>query len=482
MSQENGKHPTEHNNERLTKDSLVQKYNHLLDQNNNEQIEKPLETTNGNGKHTNNPHKFLFVSNDAVLGDLAWRVLKEGNEVKYYVGNPLMKDVNDGFMPKSENWQEDTDWADIIIFDDVIYGYKANELRAQGKAVIGGTPYTDMLEEERSFGQEELKKVGVPIIPYRHFNNFPEAIEYVKTNPGRYVIKPSGEAQGNKGLLFIGEEEDGRDVIQVLEDYHQAWSHKITSFQLQKRVVGVEVAVGAFFNGNEFMYPININFEHKKLFPGNLGPSTGEMGTSMFWSNRNKLFNQTLKKMESKLTEEKYTGYIDLNCIVNGNGIYPLEFTSRFGFPTISIQQEGINNLLSDFLYGMATGTMNQFKTKSGFQVGVEIVVPPFPFEDPETFRVQSKDNVIHFNKPNKDGIHIEDIKIVNGEWVVAGNTGIVMTVCGTGSTMKAAKQQAYQRIKNIVIPHMYYRTDISDRWYEDSDKLHNWGYLREFY
>jgi phosphoribosylamine--glycine ligase len=26
----------------------------------------------------------------------------------------------------------------------------------------------------------------------------------------------------------------------------------------------------------------------------------------------------------------------------------------------------------------------------------------------------------------------------------------------------------------------MYYRKDIGDRWYEDSDKLHNWGYLRE--
>jgi len=25
----------------------------------------------------------------------------------------------------------------------------------------------------------------------------------------------------------------------------------------------------------------------------------------------------------------------------------------------------------------------------------------------------------------------------------------------------------------------MYYRDDIGERWAEDSDKLHNWGYLR---
>ncbi len=30
------------------------------------------------------------------------------------------------------------------------------------------------------------------------------------------------------------------------------------------------------------------------------------------------------------------------------------------------------------------------------------------------------------------------------------------------------------------MIPNMYYRKDIGDRWYEDSDRLHAWGYLRE--
>ena len=47
------------------------------------------------------------------------------------------------------------------------------------------------------------------------------------------------------------------------------------------------------------------------------------------------------------------------------------------------------------------------------------------------------------------------------------------------GTTMKQAQSQVYNRIKNILIPNMYYRTDIGDRWLEDSDKLHTWGYLR---
>jgi len=301
----------------------------------------------------------------------------------------------------------------------------------------------------------------------------------VRENKARYVIKPSGEAQNLKGLLFIGEEEDGSDVIQVLEDYQQAWSDKIPTFQLQRRVEGVEVAVGAFFNGKEFAYPININFEHKKLFPGDLGPSTGEMGTAMFWSGPNRIFNQTLKKLEGKLAEEGYVGYIDLNCIVSGQNIYPLEFTARFGYPTIFIQQEGITTPIAEFLHGLASGTRKTFKTRTGFQIGVHIVVPPFPFTDPETFRVKSKDTIIHFRK-GKEGVHFEDVKLVNDEWLITGNSGVILVVVGMGPTMKQAQRQAYSRIKNLIIPHMYYRVDIGDRWYEDSDKLHSWGYLRE--
>ena len=229
--------------------------------------------------------KFLFVSLTGLVGDIAWQVLKEGHEVRYFIGDPEEKDIADGFVPKTDDWEKDVDWADVIVFDDTLgQGEKAVALRAKGKAVVGGTPYTDRLEDDRSFGQEELKKAGVTIIPYRDFDNFDEAIAYVQENPTRYVIKPSGAAGNVKRRLFVGDEEDGRDVVRMLEAYKKAFSDEIKVFQLQKRVVGVEVAVGGFFNGKSFVYPINTNFEHKKLFPGNSGPPTGEMGTTMFWS------------------------------------------------------------------------------------------------------------------------------------------------------------------------------------------------------
>jgi phosphoribosylamine---glycine ligase len=426
--------------------------------------------------------KFLFVSYEGLIADTAWQVVKEGHQAKLWIQDGGGQDIADGFVEKSKDWRSEIDWADVVVFDDVLggMGALAEELRARGKPVIGGSPYTDRLEEDRAFGQQELKAAGVAIIPQENFTSFDEAIAYVQANPTRYVVKPSGEAQNEKRLLFVGEEEDGRDVINVLQDYRQHLADRVKEFQLQRRIVGVEVAVCAFFNGREFLSPICVNFEHKKLFPGDIGPSTGEMGTTMFWSEPNRLFNATLKRMEAKLAQARYAGSIDINCIVNSNGIYPLEFTARFGYPAITIQQEGLLTPIGELLQRLADGTLTRLRARSGFQVGVRVVVPPFPYSDMQTFESMSKGSVVLFKTPGREGVHIEEVKQVGGEWRIAGSSGVALVVCGSGPTMMQAQRQAYNRVRNVMIPYMYYRDDIGERWSEDSDRLHAWGYLRE--
>jgi phosphoribosylamine--glycine ligase len=426
--------------------------------------------------------KFLFVSYESLIADVARQVVKEGHEAKMWIHDPELQEIGDGFVPKTRDWRKELDWADVVVFDDVLggMGTDAQALRAKGKHVVGGSAYSDRLEEDRAFGQQELKAAGVSIIPQENFTSFRDAVAYVKANPNRYVLKPSGEAQNIKRLLFVGEAEDGSDVIQVLHDYEQHLSGTVKEFQLQRRIIGVEVAIGAFFTGGAFVTPVCVNFEHKKLFPGDIGPATGEMGTTMFWTPPNRLFNATLGRMAPRLAETGYSSYIDINCIVNSNGIYPLEFTSRFGYPAINIQQEGLLTPIGEVLAKLGDGTLTQVRARSGFQVGVRIALPPFPYRDLATFESTSKDAVVLFKTPSRDGVHIEDLKLVNGEWRVTGNSGVALVVCGTGPTMAQAQRQAYNRVRNVMIPYMYYRDDIGERWAEDSDRLHSWGYLRE--
>ena len=286
--------------------------------------------------------KFLFVSLESLSGDLAWTVKKEGHQIKAYIKERGDIDVYDGIIEKVNDWRAWQDWADVIVFDDVEFGHIADKLRRAGKLVVGGSDYTDKLEMDRGFGQIEMKKYGIPILPHRHFSNYDEAIQFIKSNPDRYVFKPSGNTPSTgKGLLIVGQEDSGEDLVQMLEKNKDVWQKKAPVFVIQKFVQGVEIGVGAFFNGNDFIYPINVNFEHKRLFPGNLGPLVGEAGTMMYWSKPNKIFQDTLEKMLPAIRESKYVGYIDINCILNSSAIYPLEFTSRFWYPTIKNYQEG---------------------------------------------------------------------------------------------------------------------------------------------
>lgn len=442
------------------------------------QNSKIIKFSNGTAGPEVKPLNFLFVSWESLSGDLAWQLVKEGHKVKIYIKNPDDQDVYDGFLEKVSNWKEHIDESDVIIFDDVGFGKYADELRKAGKLVVGGSSYTDKLEEDREFGQEEMRRVGMLTLPHWDFDNYDAALKFIDENPGRYVYKPSGAIPSDyKGILFLGKEEDGKDLHQILSSNKKTLERKIKQFQIQKFATGVEVAVGAFFNGKDFIYPININFEHKRLFPGDIGPFTGEMGTLMYWSGSNTIFVSTLEKLKEDLKKSGYVGYFDINCIANTRGIYPLEITSRFGFPTISIQLEGVLNKWGEFFHAIAKGENYELKTKKGFQIGVVCAVPPFPYDDKSEMSIY-KDLSVLFKKENREGVHLGDIKLVDKEWCIAGQSGYALVVTGSGITVEDARRQTYARIDNILLQNMFYRTDIGLSWSEDSDKLQTWGYL----
>jgi phosphoribosylamine--glycine ligase len=325
-----------------------------------------------------------------------------------------------------------------------------------------------------------MKAAGMSTLPSWDFDSFDAAIAFIEAHPERYVVKPNGEAQNEKVLSYVGQDDDGKDVIHMLRFFARSWGGKIEGFQVQKHASGVEVAVGGFFNGKEFLLPACVNFEHKKLFNGEIGPSTGEMGTSMFWASGEKpLVQQTILRFSDRLAAAGYTGYFDLNCIASGHGIVPLEATCRFGYPTINIQMDGVLSPWSEFLAAQARGEPYALRTKRGFQLGVVVAVPPYPFDDPKAFKKYAEDAVVLWRREMAEGIHPCDVRKNDaGDWLLTGSSGYALVVTGTASTMIDARKEAYNRVRNIVIPNMFYRTDIGERWARDGDLLQSWGFL----
>src|SRR3989338_4290478 len=191
---------------------------------------RPLQQVQGEQVQDKPKYKFLFVSWESLSGDLAWKIKNEGHEVKCYIKN--CTDEYDGFLEKVPEWKPLVDWADIVVFDDIGFGKEADKLRKIGKAVVGGSEYTDSLEDNREFGQSEMRRLGMLTLPSWDFDDYDKALQFIKDNPGRYVYKPSGFIPSDlKSLLFAGKDEDGKDLYEILEQNKKVFGKKIKQFQ-----------------------------------------------------------------------------------------------------------------------------------------------------------------------------------------------------------------------------------------------------------
>ena len=52
--------------------------------------------------------KFLFVSLDALISDIAWQVRAGGHEVRYFIASESERDIADGFVYLSS---DDASWV-----------------------------------------------------------------------------------------------------------------------------------------------------------------------------------------------------------------------------------------------------------------------------------------------------------------------------------------------------------------------------------
>jgi phosphoribosylamine--glycine ligase len=419
----------------------------------------------------------LIVSTYGESAPLAYRFKTEGHKVIMWIKDEHLKTVMDGIINKTDDWHSELETSDLIIFDDTGFGKEAEKLTEQGYSVIGGNEYTDKIELDRAFGQQEMEAIGLEILPTEKFSNIEKAKEYIFKNPGRYVIKPDGKGGDDKALTYVGKDENGDDIISQLDHYEKQYAKKISSIEIQQYIEGVEVAVSAFFNGKNFVEPVEISFEHKKLMNNDIGPNTGEMGTTMFWTDfNNKLFQEILYPIWDRI--QGYHGYIDINCIMSDDKVYPLEYTCRFGYPTIQLKMETIENDLGEWLYGLANGATEPLKVHSDYSACVVIATPPFPYEDKKSFEKYSEDSLIIIENEDKSGYWPSEVKEEDGEWLIAGMTGYPLVVTGSGSSMEEAIEMAYDRVSKVIISNMMYRTDIGSKWKEESKVLSESGWI----
>ena len=416
--------------------------------------------------------RFLGVGESNDLGALYYGLVQRGHEVKIFIEEESSRDVFGGMLELTGDWRSELGWLrgaggdGVLLFESAVKGDEQDALRREGFPVIGGSALGDRLEGDRDFGQQVLRGIGLRTARSEHFTDYGAAMEFLRRDGGRYVLKFNG-ANSPRTRNYIGEMDDSADMLALLAMYRD---HPVDAgkpdFVLMRHVEGVEVGVGAYFNGHAFLQPACIDFEHKRFFAGELGELTGEMGTIVSYRESRILFDAVLAPLAGLLRDSGYCGYINVNLIANDDGLWPLEFTSRFGYPGFAICEALHLEPWERIFQRMLRRDSLQLATAEGFACGVVLTVPPFPYR--HGYEQLSKGEPICLrpgaSAEDRAAIFFSEVAQARGQLVTSGSTGYVGVATGAGATVKAACASAYYRARQVVVPNLRYRTDIGER------------------
>ena len=431
--------------------------------------------------------RFLGIGDSNDLGAMYYGLAQRGHEVKVFVQDEASRDVYAGMLEFTADWEVELKWLreagdqGVAIFESATRGAQQDALRRQGFQVIGGCALGDRLEADRDFGQDVLRGIGLRTARSHRFTSYLPAIDFLRANGGRYVLKFNG-ANSPRTRNYVGELDDSADMLALLALYRD---HPVDGgapdFVLMEHVQGVEVGVGGYFNGQAFLQPACIDFEHKRFFAGDLGELTGEMGTVVSYRQSQRLFDAVLAPLAPLLAGGGYCGYINVNLIINDAGVWPLEFTSRFGYPGFAICEALHEEPWERIFLRMLRKDSLRLSTRDGFSCGVVLTVPPFPYQ--QGYDELSKGEPIclrpGMRQDDLAALFFAEVAQIRGQLVTSGCSGYVGVAAGTGSTVDEACRLAYRRAAQVVVPNLRYRTDIGERVRQhDLQRLRELGWL----
>lgn len=424
-------------------------------------------------------------SNDlaAMYGGMQAR----GHEVRVFVSDTASHGVFSGMLTRTDDWQQELGWvrqagpAGLILFETANHGALQDALRADGFQVIGGSALGDRLEAEREYGQSVLRQAGLRTAPSHSFTSYRQASEFLASRRQRFVLKFNG-AGSPRTRNYIAQKDDSSDLTALLDFYaaHEA-PESPPDFVLMEYIEGIEIGVGGYFNGVEFLETACIDFEHKRFFPGELGELTGEMGTVVSYDGSGKLRDQVLNPLAAVLRDSGYCGYINVNLMANVQGLWPLEFTSRFGYPGYAICERLHREPWEDIFLKMHRQSGLRFDTAPGFAVGIVLTVPPFPYT--HGYEELSKGIPVILDEglspAERAAIAFAEVEMHQDSLITSGTCGYLGVATGCAPTVKAARANALEIARKVYVPNLRYRNDIGARVGEESlGQLRRWGYL----
>jgi phosphoribosylamine--glycine ligase len=396
-------------------------------------------------------------------------VLARTAEVVVTPGNPGMVDpISVTAAPATEVE------ADLVVIgpEAPLVDGLADRLRADGRTVMGPGADGARLEGSKAFMKEVLADAGVPTARFAAFGaaQGAEALAYLESLPGPWVIKTDGLAAG-KGVLVAQTMAEARaDVEAKLSG--SSFGEAGRRIVIEEGLAGEECSLLVLYDGTTAV-PLVPAQDFKRIGDGDRGPNTGGMGAyaPMPYVSPAQVDDIMATAVEPLLAALQrrgidYRGVLYAGLMLGDDGPKVIEYNVRFGDPETQVVLPLLDGDAAALFMAVATGTLARVGPPSfsgDAAVCVVMASPGYP-EQP-----RPGGPIRGLTASGQSTVPVEGVTVFHagtarpdpaGPFVTAG--GRVLAVTAVAPTLALARANAYTALEPISWDGVLVRRDIA--------------------
>lgn len=335
----------------------------------------------------------------------------------------------------------------------------ADAMAEAGIRCIGPTAAAARLEGSKAFAKQLCDAAAIPTALWEQFTDAEAAREFIRRRGAPVVVKADGLASG-KGVVVAATVEEAEAALDaIMRD--RAFGESGAAVVIEECLAGEEVSLFALCDGTDAVF-LGAARDHKRLHDGDAGPNTGGMGALSPVPGfdpaaaMDGFIRPALAEMARRGTP--FRGILFAGLMLTADGAKLIEYNVRFGDPECQALLPRLRSDLLPALLAACDGELGRFDLRwnDGAAVAVVMAAPGYPAA-PEA------------------GSDIGDLSAaaaVPGALVFQAGTrmegghlladgGRVLTICGTGADLAAARAAAYGAVGLVPWREGFFRRDI---------------------
>ena len=329
-----------------------------------------------------------------------------------------------------------------------------NLFNERGLKIFGPTKEAARIESSKEYAKQVMDRFEVPTAGYRAFDNYDEAIAYVKAGKIPTVIKYDGLAAGKGVVVAMSLEEADAALKDMLLDSSFGKGRVVIEDFLE----GPEFSFMCVVSGDK-VYPLELAQDHKRAYDGDKGPNTGGMGAYspvpfIGEDVKERALNEILKPVAEGLVKEgnPFTGILYGGLILTEDGPKVIEFNARFGDPETEVVLPRMKSDIYALFDAALKGEEFEIEWDKDAVLGVVLASKGYPGSYEKGAEIKGLENV-------DSSVYHMGTTLKDGKLLTAG--GRVLMVTGKGATLEDAHAAAMESLAKIECPALFHRSDI---------------------